>query len=308
MRFRTFKLWIVPFWAGDYKIVGTTIVRTSAKLSKAEQSKLATEICVRLLDNNASDYVEIPESTGGIKFNWPFRIVAVIFVVLLLVDHWKSKKKRRGKISRPVDDLVLKEIFFHRERNPAQEGRAVETKENIEDHNGKRRVPITPASQMEDMKEKARKDKAYKELLDQSVIDYQNWMREMRGLTPLEDELRKIDGMDGYAFESWCAELLKHNGYYNVEVTRSSGDQGVDVIAENGGLKYAIQCKRYSSDLGNKPIQEVVAGKAYYHCHVAAVMTNRYFTAAAKELANVNGVLLWDRDTITDMLKREIPS
>ena len=32
-------------------------------------------------------------------------------------------------------------------------------------------------------------------------------------------------------------------------------------------------------------------------------MTNRYFTAGAKEAAEATGTLLWDRDTITEMLK-----
>jgi Holliday junction resolvase len=111
-----------------------------------------------------------------------------------------------------------------------------------------------------------------------------------------------IDGMEGHDFEYWCAGLLKNNGFSNVEVTRGSGDQGVDIVAEKGGIKYAIQCKCYSSDLGNKPVQEVAAGKSFYHCQVGAVMTNRYFTAGAKELANANGILLWDRDALSAML------
>ena len=67
--------------------------------------------------------------------------------------------------------------------------------------------------------------------------------------------------------------------------------------------KYAIQCKRYASNLGNAPVQEVNSGKAIYNCHVGAVMTNQHFTKSAKELAERNGVLLWDRDWITAMLK-----
>ena len=117
--------------------------------------------------------------------------------------------------------------------------------------------------------------------------------------------MQKVDGMEGHAFEEWCADLLKRNGFSSVEVTPGSGDQGVDITAEKDGLKYAVQCKRYASDLGNTPIQEVVAGKAFYRCNVAAVMTNQHFTSGAKELASINGVLLWDRETIIDMLKQE---
>lgn len=111
-----------------------------------------------------------------------------------------------------------------------------------------------------------------------------------------------IDHMEGHAFEYWCANLLAKIGYTDVSVTRGSGDQGVDVLAQKDGIKYAIQCKCYSSDLGNTPVQEVLAGKKFYHCHIGAVMTNRHFTRGAKELAEETGVLLWDRDWINQAI------
>ena len=63
-------------------------------------------------------------------------------------------------------------------------------------------------------------------------------------------------------------------------------------------MGYAIQCKCYSSDLGNSPVQEVTTGKLIYNCHIGAVMTNRYFTQGAKIAAEADLVLLWDRDWI----------
>lgn len=111
-----------------------------------------------------------------------------------------------------------------------------------------------------------------------------------------------IDRMDGHDFERFTAELLKRLGYERVEVTPGSGDQGVDVIAVKDGKKYAIQCKRYGQKLGNKPIQEVHAGKTIYGCSVAVVLTNNYFTEGGKEAARALGVELWDRDKLERML------
>lgn len=110
-----------------------------------------------------------------------------------------------------------------------------------------------------------------------------------------------IDCMEGHAFEFWCADILRKNGFIDVEVTRGSGDQGVDILAKKAGIKYAIQCKCYATDLGNKPVQEVNTGKTIYHCHVGAVMTNRYFTEGAKQAADATGVLLWNRDDVKKM-------
>lgn len=117
-----------------------------------------------------------------------------------------------------------------------------------------------------------------------------------------EHTLAKVDAMDGHTFEYWCAEILSKNGFSNVSVTPGSGDHGVDVLAEKDGIRYAVQCKCYSHDLGNTPVQEVYAGKEMYRCQVGVVMTNRYFTAGAKALAEQTRVLLWDRDKLQSLI------
>ena len=124
-------------------------------------------------------------------------------------------------------------------------------------------------------------------------------------MSSIENELYKIDTMEGHSFEFWCANLLRSNEFYNVNVTPGSNDQGVDIIAQKEEIHYAIQCKCFSSDLGNKPVQEVFAGKEMYNCQVAVVMTNRHFTAGAKALAEKTRVLLWDREKIIEMLKNQ---
>lgn len=140
--------------------------------------------------------------------------------------------------------------------------------------------------------------------IEQIIQEENEWRRQQRGMDPIESELEKVDGMDGHAFENWCAELLKKNGFTDVEVTPGSRDQGVDVLAVKGGIYYAIQCKCYSSDLGNTPIQEVYAGKEMYNCQVGVVMTNRHFTAGAKRLAEKTRILLWDRNKLVELIER----
>lgn len=113
-----------------------------------------------------------------------------------------------------------------------------------------------------------------------------------------------IDSMKGHQFEQFCAQLLVKNGFSNVYVTKGSGDQGIDIIAYKDGVKFGIQCKCYSTDIGNKAVQEAYAGKTYYNCHVGAVLTNRYFTHSAIDLSNSNGILLWDRGYLIDMMNK----
>lgn len=96
---------------------------------------------------------------------------------------------------------------------------------------------------------------------------------------------KSYDRMDGHTFEHYCAGLLRRNGFHHVEVTRGSGDQGIDILAWKHRKKYGIQCKCYSYYLGNKAIQEAYAGMKFYECDVSAVLTNQYFTNSAVALA-----------------------
>ena len=98
--------------------------------------------------------------------------------------------------------------------------------------------------------------------------------------------------MDGHDYEYLVAEYLRGHGYTGVKVTKGSGDFGVDVTAHKTGHKYAVQCKYYSSPVSLGAIQEAVAGKAFYNCDRAMVVTNSSFTKAARELAKANNVLL----------------
>ena len=112
-----------------------------------------------------------------------------------------------------------------------------------------------------------------------------------------------FDNMDGHEFESFCATLLKQNGFKSVSVTKGSGDQGIDILATKDGIKYGIQCKCYSSEVGNKAVQEAFSGKTFYNQHVGVVLTNNYFTPSAKELADKNGIILWDRKRLLKMIE-----
>lgn len=112
------------------------------------------------------------------------------------------------------------------------------------------------------------------------------------------------DLMDGHQFEHFCAELLTKNGFNNVSVTPESGDHGIDILAEKDDITYAIQCKCYSSNIGNAAIQQAHTGKSLYHKDIAVVLTNQYFTAQAKEEADALGVKLWDRDKLNDMIEK----
>lgn len=133
----------------------------------------------------------------------------------------------------------------------------------------------------------------------QSLIIETNSIRDRKTRFSIE----YVDQLEGLDFEEYTYQLLKSNGYINVIKTKASGDFGIDVLAEKDGIKYAVQCKNYTSPLGSKCVQEAYSGKQYYNCHVGIVLTNSTFTSHAKELAEKNGILLWDRNKLISMIK-----
>ncbi|OJE37261.1 hypothetical protein BAQ44_16700 [Bacillus mobilis] len=108
--------------------------------------------------------------------------------------------------------------------------------------------------------------------------------------------------MDGYQFEEFVAQLFQEMGY-KTEVTSSSGDYGIDVIAKRKGLTMGIQAKRYSDKVPNKAVQEVIAGIAFYNLDQGLVITNNYYTKPAQNQAKGTNVLLWDRDMLLQKLR-----
>ena len=114
-----------------------------------------------------------------------------------------------------------------------------------------------------------------------------------------------FEDMDGHEFEYFCADLLEQRGFVEVEVTRGSGDYGIDILAEKDGVTYAVQCKRYTAPVGVKAIQEAYAGRDYYDRMVGAVMTNQYFTAPAVEAAKKLKILLWDGGYVESMMEED---
>lgn len=117
--------------------------------------------------------------------------------------------------------------------------------------------------------------------------------------------IKEYDLMEGRDFEFFCADLLQKRGFLEVEVTKGSGDNGVDILAEKDGVSYAIQCKRYDEPVGVKAVQEAYAGRDYYDKMVGVVMSNQYFTKNAVEMARKLKILLWDRGYLEEMLEEE---
>lgn len=114
--------------------------------------------------------------------------------------------------------------------------------------------------------------------------------------------IQKIDTLNGIEFENFLVDLFTNLGY-KVTTTKTTGDQGVDLIVIKNSQVTAIQAKCYNNSVGNGAVQEVIAGAKFYNADKGIVITNNYFTSSAKDLANKTGIILWDRDKLSDMIR-----
>ena len=110
--------------------------------------------------------------------------------------------------------------------------------------------------------------------------------------TTIKPEERKAETTNNYPnkanafdFEEKIGRKFKILGW-DTEVTKKSGDQGVDVVIRRNGKTGVIQCKLYSGKVGNAAVQEIYTGKGFYKADFAAVVTNSEYSPSARELAN----------------------
>jgi restriction system protein len=104
--------------------------------------------------------------------------------------------------------------------------------------------------------------------------------------------------MEPIDYERHCALQLEKAGW-STRLTATTGDQGADVLANRAGKALVLQCKLYSSPVGNDAVQQVIAARQFQSADLAAVASNQSFTRSAKQLAGVSGVHLLHHEQLT---------
>lgn len=114
--------------------------------------------------------------------------------------------------------------------------------------------------------------------------------------------IAEIDRMSGHDFEEYLKELFTQLSFDVRVVGGRGGDYGADLVLTHNRRKMVIQAKRYTKQVGNKAVQEVLGAKGVYNARDAMVITNNYFTKAAWVQAKGGKVILWDRDRLMKVI------
>lgn len=154
---------------------------------------------------------------------------------------------------------------------------------------------------------KQSKDDASKTVDENNFADLDNPPAEVRTWRQrVFDILMK---MDPYAFERLTQRVLRESGFTDVEVTKRSGDGGIDGYGKlkiNGVISFniAFQCKRYQGTVGASEIRDF-RGSLTRNIEKGLFVTTGTFSSAAKEeAANIGKqqIDLVDGEALLDML------
>ena len=107
-----------------------------------------------------------------------------------------------------------------------------------------------------------------------------------------------LQHLDPYAFERLAQRLLRECGFSDVQVTKRSGDGGIDGTGKlriQGIFSFnvAFQCKRYKGQVGASAIRDF-RGSLGTNNEKGVLITTGAFTKAAKEEASSEGKRLID--------------
>ena len=92
--------------------------------------------------------------------------------------------------------------------------------------------------------------------------------------------------LDGWQFEREVGLVFKRMGY-KVEVTRGSGDGGVDIIMYKDGLKYIVQCKHYKRPLGPEAVRSLYGVRELFHADRMVMVASKGLTPGSREFVEI---------------------
>jgi len=146
-------------------------------------------------------------------------------------------------------------------------------------------------------------------LLDAELSASESLLSELRITWEAVTEKRqtvcsRVTQVEARQFEYEIARLLSVMGY-RTDVTRATGDDGVDVFARKDGEKVVVQCKRWKGRVVGRSIIDELGGTAKrYEATHAIIATTSSFSPDARRAAEQLNIEMWDFDHLTSLMRK----
>jgi HJR/Mrr/RecB family endonuclease len=106
--------------------------------------------------------------------------------------------------------------------------------------------------------------------------------------------------LDGWKFEKEIAVLFRKNGY-QANVTRGSGDGGVDIFLRRDNKDFVVQCKQHASPVSPAVVREIYGALLHHKADGAKIVCTNGFTSGAIKFAEGKPIELLAIDEILKM-------
>ncbi|TAH53595.1 MAG: restriction endonuclease [Chloroflexota bacterium] len=130
-----------------------------------------------------------------------------------------------------------------------------------------------------------------------------------KNFAEIEDFRAKLLGINPYLFEELVKDSIERNGFYNVSVTKRSGDGGIDVVASLDHSHFfapdifvQFQAKRWKHSVGRKEVAEL---RGSLESPFGVLITTSHFTNQAIQEAkekNRKPIVLIDGTRFSEIL------
>ena len=115
--------------------------------------------------------------------------------------------------------------------------------------------------------------------------------KELRALTPTQ-------------FEERVQLLLADLGWTELQRRGGGGDRGVDLVGQHDGLRYVVQCKRYTKRVPPAMVRDLVGALHIQKADRAILVTTSGFTTQGHAEVRDQHVELWDGDILAAQIAR----
>lgn len=112
---------------------------------------------------------------------------------------------------------------------------------------------------------------------------------------------RRLNNMDGIEFEEFTAQFFRARGY-STEMTKVSGDHGIDLFARRGQEFLGIQCKRWAKPVGEPIIRDFYGALMNSGAKKGVVIATSGFTSQAIDFVRGKPIALVDLDKFIELI------
>jgi HJR/Mrr/RecB family endonuclease len=113
--------------------------------------------------------------------------------------------------------------------------------------------------------------------------------------------LQDAHGLSPQEFEGLVKTLFESMGYI-VETTRTTRDEGIDLVLRKSNKLELVQCKRYQGNVGVIVVREFFGVMIDKNVTKGYIVTTGHFTMSARQFARGKGIHLIDGPELAEML------